>query len=177
MNTAGLIVAIFVSIIFLLKFVLSFLGGDTDTSTEYHDASDFSIGWSDIISLKGFLNFMFGFSWSWACFGLENGMWLFDIFMGFACVAILVYLYRLMSKLEVESENEPKSNLLNRYGSVYTVYSDHESSENGVKFVAQIVYNNSMSMIEMYTHDNVSVGDTVIVTEVTDGGIIKAKKI
>lgn len=177
MNTTGLIVAIFVSVIFVFKLVFSFLGTDTDTSVGDYDTSDFSIGWSDIISLKGFLNFMFGFSWSWACFGLENGMWVFDIFIGFSCVAILVYLYRLMSKLEVESENEPKTNLLNRYGSVYTVYSDHDSTENGVKFVSQIVYNNSMSMIEMYTNDNVSVGDTIIVSEVTDSGIIKAKKI
>lgn len=182
MNTTGLIVAIFVSFIFVVKLVLSFIGidtdvGDSDFDTGDINTSDFGMEWSDFFSLKGFLNFMFGFSWSWACFGMDNGIWVFNIFVGFCCVAILFYLYKYMSKLEVESTNEPKTNLVNRYGSVYTVYSDHESSENGVKFAAQIVYNGSMSMIEMYTHDNISVGDTIIVDEVTENGIIKAKKI
>lgn len=173
MDTVGLIVAIFITLLFLLKFTLGFLGFSSDM--ELSEGDLFDVEWSDVFSLKGFLNFMFGFSWSWACFGLENYKWIIAILIGVACVVILAYTYYFLSKLEVEGVNEDINNLKGRKGTVYTIYG---TEDNGFRKIAcELLYNDKIEIMEVFTQDMVSVGDSVIVTEIFEDVIIYVKKI
>ena len=130
-SKVGFLVAIFISAIFFGKFVLSITGfnidsltdadvsSDVDTTTDVPSSTVFGLSISDILSLKGFLHFMFGFSWSWACFGLSSFYSAIAVFVGLLCVILLAYLYKMMSKLETESTNENKNNLIDRMGYLF----------------------------------------------------------
>lgn len=173
MNITGLIIAIFVSILFLLKFILACFGFDNDTINDV-DSSEFGgfgLSWSDMISLKGFLHFTFGFSWSWACFGINDYWSIFAIFIGIICMLLLAFTYKMISKLDSENKNEPLSNLGGRVGTVYSYFKDSG------KVIIQIKYNNKLDIIEAFSSDKLNVGDSVIVSQVINNKIIEVKKI
>lgn len=180
MDNTGLIIAGFITVVFLIKFFLSITGFSLDVEDidDFEtDTNSFDLGMSDFLSLKGLLNFMFGFSWYWACFGLNNYHWIGAIVVGFTCLLILAYTYYLISKLEVTTENEPLNNLLGRMGSVYLVYTyTTEEDTTYKKFICQIKYNNKIESLDMFTKDNVMLNDTVKVTSIK-GNVIYAEKV
>lgn len=182
MDTTGLIVAIFMSIIFLLKFFLACFGFDSDTINDVDGTecgtttvNSYGLDTSDIISLKGFLHFMFGFSWSWACFGVNGYYSILAIGVGLVCVILLAFTYKFISKLDVETKNEPLSNLAGRKGSVYYVLKNDDGSIN--KVLCQIKYNDKLDIVEAFTDDNVNTGDSVYVNGVFNNSHITIKKI
>lgn len=178
MDYTGLIVAIFVSIIFILKFIMACFGFDTDSMDDIDvtengiTSSTFGLTWSDVLSLKGFLHFMFGFSWSWACFGINEYFSLIAVLVGIICVILLAFTYKLISKLDAENKNEPLTNLLGRTGTVYATIKNDSTYK---KILCQIVFNNKLDTIECLTTEKVSVGDNVRVTTILNGNLIVNK--
>ena len=183
MSTTGLCVALFVSMIFFVQTVFSvagfFMGFDLDSGDGMNVDSDagiqgtpdgfFGLTMHDILSFKGFLHFLFGFSWSWACFGLTNIFTtLLATFIGIFCVVILALLYKKLSSLETESTNENLDALVSRVASVYSLFDDGS-------FLGSVYYNGDYREILMFSDDEVAVGDQVIVDKIEDGAVIVRK--
>lgn len=90
-------IAIIVYGIFIIRFILSWLGGDFELD------SDIDLG--DVVSFKGLTHFLMGlFGWlSVKGFITHNIQWydyLIGFILGLLFVVILFYVYKLMMKLE-----------------------------------------------------------------------------
>lgn len=97
--------------IFILQFLLSFLGiGDYDLDVDFDGNIDFDV--STVISFKGLIHFLMGFS-SWLMLvGDVSPINIFlAVFTGILFVVILYFVYRLCMKLNYEPE-DPKGKAL-----------------------------------------------------------------
>lgn len=85
--------------IFLIQFILSFIGGETDIDIDFDGELDFSM--SDIVSFKGLIHFLMGFS-GWIIVTREFTIInvLFACIIGFLFVLILYYIYKLAISLQ-----------------------------------------------------------------------------
>lgn len=184
MNNTGLVVALFVSLIFVVQTVLSLAGGFLNFDFDDGDGLNgdslgdgiegspdgvFGVTMNDLFTLKGFLNFMFGFSWSWACFGLSNiFVTLLAVAVGVFCAFILAFLYKKIAAIETEAFHEDIEQLVSRNGAVYSVFEDGS-------VLISIFYNGDFKELHAYPENEVTVGDQVSVVRIDDGAIIVKK--
>ena len=184
MNNTGLAVALFVSLIFIVQTILSMAGSFMDVDMESGDGLDgdslgdgiegspdgvFGVTMNDLLTLKGFLNFMFGFSWSWACFGLSNiFVTLLAVAVGVFCAFILAFLYKKIAAIETETFHENVEQLVSRMGTVYSVFEDGS-------VLISIFYNGDFKELHAYPENEVAVGDEISVVRIDDGAIIVRK--
>ena len=102
--------------IFIVRFVLSWIGGDFEIDTD--------LDVSDVVSFKGLTHFLMGAS-SWLSvknFITHDIQWydyLICIILGIIFVVILFFVYKLMFKLEHKPVNLVKEDLVGLYGKVY----------------------------------------------------------
>ena len=84
--------------IFIVQFILSWFGGDTDLDVDLDGELDMDV--SDIVSFKGLVHFVMGAS-GWLCIkhsvshSIEWYDYLIALICGILFVVILYYLYKL----------------------------------------------------------------------------------
>ena len=94
--------AIIASIIFVIQAIMAFIGLGTDTDADFVP-EDTDGGFSGLFSFRNLINFLIGFGWSGVIF-YDNiqRMWLLQlvsIVVGFAFIALFLFVYRQISKL------------------------------------------------------------------------------
>ena len=89
--------------IFLVQFILSWFGGDTDLDVDLDGELDMNV--SDIVSFKGLIHFIMGAS-GWLCVkqSISHSVEWYDYLIALVCgilfVVILYYLYKLCSSIK-----------------------------------------------------------------------------
>lgn len=122
MDNIYYLVAAIVYGIFLVQFILSWFGGDTDMDVDFDGNMD--IG--DFVSFKGCIHFLMG-STGWLCVKESvsgNVQWfdyLIALFLGILCMVILYYLYKFCLKLQHQVVPETGQALVGKVGIIYLI--------------------------------------------------------
>lgn len=109
--------------IFILQFILSWFGGDTDLDVNLDGDVDMNV--NDIVSFKGLIHFLMGaFGWlsikEWSSGTIMWWDYLIALACGIIFVIVLYYLYKLIMKLEHKPSDQLRGkDLIGRGGTVY----------------------------------------------------------
>lgn len=153
--------------LFILKTLMSWLIADLDTDFDLDADGDIDIGFGDIVSFKGLIHLLMGFT-AWIdtkslCGGTITYM---DYFIGAALgivfVIILFYLYKFLMKLNYQPSNKKEKDLVGTEGTVYL------SMRKG-KYVITVPTNNGTVQIDAYSKYPYYAGDKVVITKFENG--------
>lgn len=140
---------------FIIQFILSWIGGDFEVDT------DLEI--SDIVSFKGLIHFLMGYS-SWLILRSKLGelIWtdyLFAALFGIVFVIILYYIYKSFLKLENKPKPLSNSELVGKSATVYI--SNGIDSDGFYNYI--ITCNNGIGFVELSAKSNkqYKTGDSV----------------
>ena len=151
--------------IFIIRFILSWVGGDFDLDMD----ADGDIDLGDVVSFKGATHFLMGFfGWlSVKCWTTHNVMW-YDYLIAFALgvifVIILYYVYKFLMKLE----NKPKilsgKDLIGSTAKVYLVLSTIDAD---TLFKYVVTTDNGIGTVEIpaKSRESYKTGDSVVIKD------------
>lgn len=151
--------------IFVIKTLLSTIFGDTDIDFDVDGDVDFDV--SSMLSFKGILHFLIGFSSYLSITGYVNNANTFSVFhyviafiIGVIFMIGLFYIYRLMIKLNHHNVDNPNFN-----GCTATVLADYD---NGWHDVLIKTYQGTLKRkLHQYdSHSTFKVGDECIVRRI-----------
>lgn len=114
--------------IFLVQFILSWFGGNTDLDVDLDGELDMNV--SDIVSFKGLIHFIMGAS-GWLCVkqSVSHSVEWYDYLIALVCgilfVVILYYLYKLCLKLQHQVIPEEGEALIGRVGIITVPCESH----------------------------------------------------
>jgi heme A synthase len=158
-------VAVFIYSLFIVRFILSWVGGDFDVDMDV----DTDLDLSDVVSFKGATHFLMGFfGWlSVKSFTTHNVMW-YDYLIAFALgvifVIILYYVYKFLMKLE----NKPKvlsgKALIGSTAKVYLVLSTIDAD---TLFKYVVTADNGVGTVEIpaKSRESYKTGDSVVIKD------------
>lgn len=105
--------------IFIIRFILSWIGGDFELD------SDADLDISDVVSFKGLTHFVMGFSGWMSIKSLASGVQWYDyilaIIIGFIFIGVLFFVYKLMCRLESKPIIYSGRNLIAHSATVYMI--------------------------------------------------------
>ena len=134
--------------IFIVQFILSWFGGDTDLDVNLDGDVDMDV--SDVVSFKGLIHFLMGsFGWLSAREYLSGELFWWDYLIALACgvifVIVLYYLYKLTMRLE-HKPAEPKrgKDLIGAGGTIYL-----HSGTSGNTYVYIITVHDGTGFVEL----------------------------
>ena len=155
------IVAVIVYDIFIVRFILSWIGGDFDI--------DADLDLSDVVSFKGLTHFLMGFSgWlSVKSFTTHNIMWydyLIAFILGVIFVIILYYVYKFLMKLENKPQILSGKDFI---GSTARVYLVMPTIDADTLFKYIITVDNGIGTIEIpaKSRESYKTGDSVVIKD------------
>ena len=155
------IVAVIVYDIFIVRFILSWIGGDFDI--------DADLDLSDVVSFKGLTHFLMGFSgWlSVKSFTTHNIMWydyLIAFILGVIFVIILYYVYKFLMKLENKPQVLSGKDLIGSTAKVYLVLSTIDTD---TLFKYIITVDNGIGTVEIpaKSRESYKTGDSVVIKD------------
>ena len=147
--------------IFIIRFILSWVGGDFDVETD--------VDVSDVVSFKGFTHFLMGFSgWlSVKSFTTHNVVWydyLIAFVLGVIFVIILYYVYKFLMKLENKPQVLSGKDLIGSTAKVYLVLSTIDAD---TLFKYIIIVDNGIGTIEIpaKSRESYKTGDSVVIKD------------
>lgn len=151
--------------IFFLKSLISWIAGDIDIDVDFDGDTDIDV--SGMLSFKGILHFLMGFSSVLTAVGYENtqsffipytfsiGTYILAVCAGIVTMVGLFYLYRLMLKLNHYTTDN--LNLHNMNGKIYLV------EENGQYQVLVDTPNGTFKKTAYSDGKNHKIGDEITV--------------
>ena len=152
-------VALTVYSIFIIRFILSWVGADFDID------SDVDIG--DVFSFKGLTHFLMGFSgWlSVKSYITHNVMWydyLIALILGVIFVILLYFVYKLLISLETKPQILFGKQLIGKTGKIYIILEPEDSIK---KYI--ITVGNGLGTQEYPAKSNNSykLGDEVVISD------------
>ena len=155
------IVAVIVYDIFIVRFILSWIGGDFDI--------DADLDLSDVVSFKGLTHFLMGFSgWlSVKSFTTHNIMWydyLIAFILGVIFVIILYYVYKFLMKLENKPQVLSGKDLIGSTAKVYLALSTIDAD---TLFKYIITVDNGIGTIEIpaKSRESYKTDDSVVIKD------------
>lgn len=155
------IVAVIVYDIFIVRFILSWIGGDFDI--------DADLDLSDVVSFKGLTHFLMGFSgWlSVKSFTTHNIMWydyLIAFILGVIFVIILYYVYKFLMKLENKPQILSGKDFIGSTAKVYLVMPTIDAD---TLFKYIITVDNGVGTIEVpaKSREYYKIGDSVVIKD------------
>ena len=147
--------------IFIIRFILSWIGGDFNVETD--------VDISDVVSFKGFTHFLMGFTgWlSVKSFTTHDVMWydyLIAFILGVIFVIILYYVYKFLMKLENKPQILSGKDFIGSTAKVYLVVSTIDAD---TLFKYIITVNNSLGTIEVpaKSREYYKIGDSVVIKD------------
>ena len=147
--------------IFIIRFILSWVGGDFDVETD--------VDVSDVVSFKGLTHFLMGFSgWlSVKSFTTHNVVWydyLIAFVLGVIFVIILYYVYKFLMKLENKPQVLSGKDLIGSTAKVYLVLSTIDAD---TLFKYIITVDNGIGTIEIpaKSRESYKTGDSVVIKD------------
>ena len=152
-------IAVIVYGIFIIRFVLSWVGGDFEM--------DADVDVSDIVSFKGATHFLMGASgWlagkSYFTHNVEWYDFIAAIALGLLFVVILYFVYKFMISLETKPQALTGKQLVGRVGKIYTII----GTENGWRKYTITVANDVGTMeYPARSLRTYQVDDTVIISD------------
>lgn len=172
-------IAIVSSIVFLIQTIVSLIGiGDFETDLDVGggDGMD-SSGFSDLLSMRNAINFLLGLGWSGVCFydRISNGfiLALVSIIFGLAFVAIFIYVFKKMMKLESNGAFDINTAI----GKTCDVYLRIPANRAGTGKV-QISFSGSVQELDAVTDgEMIPSGSKVTVVEILNNKILRVEKI
>jgi hypothetical protein len=156
--------------IFIVQFILSWFGGDTDLDVDLDGELDMDV--SDIVSFKGLVHFVMGAS-GWLCIkhsvshSIEWYDYLIALICGILFVVILYYLYKLCLKLQHQVIPEKGEALVGRSGTI-TIPNDIS----GGSSVILVEINGMLQELSAYAeeeHKTYKNGDKVRISKFENG--------
>ena len=152
-------IALIVYSIFIIRFILSWVGADFDVD------ADIDIG--DVVSFKGFTHFLMGFSgWlSVKSYITHNVMWydyLIALILGVIFVILLYFVYKLLISLETKPQILFGKQLIGKTGKIYIILEPEDSIK---KYI--ITVGNGLGTQEYPAKSNNSykLGDEVVISD------------
>ena len=145
--------------IFIIRFILSWVGADFDID------ADVDIG--DVVSFKGLTHFLMGFSgWlSVKSYITHNVMWydyLIALILGVIFVILLYFVYKLLISLETKPQILFGKQLIGKTGKIYVILEPEDSIK---KYI--ITVGNGLGTQEYPAKSNNSykLGDEVVISD------------
>ena len=152
-------VALTVYSIFIIRFILSWVGADFDID------ADVDIG--DVVSFKGLTHFLMGFSgWlSVKSYITHNVMWydyLIALILGVIFVILLYFVYKFLISLETKPQILSGKQLIGKTGKIYVILEPEDSIK---KYI--ITVGNGLGTQEYPAKSNNSykLGDEVVISD------------
>lgn len=152
-------VALTVYSIFIIRFILSWIGADFDI--------DADVDISDVVSFKGLTHFLMGFSgWlSVKSYTTHNVMWydyLIALILGVIFVILLYFVYKLLISLETKPQILFGKQLIGKTGKIYIILEPEDSIK---KYI--ITVGNGLGTQEYPAKSNNSykLGDEVVISD------------
>lgn len=152
--------------IFIVQFILSWFGGDTDLDVDLDGELDMDV--SDVVSFKGLVHFLMGsFGWLSLKNMTSNIEWydyLIALVIGILFVVILYYLYKLCLKLQHLVIPEEGNALVGRVGTM--------NIPGNVQCTLLVEINGMLQNIEAYPEDltkEYKAGDQITITRFEQG--------
>ena len=152
-------IALIVYSIFIIRFILSWIGADFDI--------DADVDISDVVSFKGFTHFLMGFSgWlSVKSYITHNVMWydyLIALILGVIFVILLYFVYKLLISLETKPQILSGKQLIGKTGKIYVILEPEDSIK---KYI--ITVGNGLGTQEYPAKSNNSykLGDEVVISD------------
>ena len=152
-------VALTVYSIFIIRFILSWVGADFDVEAD--------LDVSDIVSFKGLTHFLMGFSgWlSVKSYTTHNVMWydyLIALILGVIFVILLYFIYKLLISLETKPQILFGKQLVGKTGKIYVILEPEDSIK---KYI--ITVGNGLGTQEYPAKSNNSckLGDEVVISD------------
>ena len=152
-------IALIVYSIFIIRFILSWVGADFDVD------ADVDIG--DVVSFKGLTHFLMGFSgWlSVKSYITHNVMWydyLIALILGVIFVILLYFVYKLLISLETKPQILSGKQLIGKTGKIYVILEPEDSIK---KYI--ITVGNGLGTQEYPAKSNNSykLGDEVVISD------------
>ena len=152
-------IALIVYSIFIIRFILSWVGADFDVD------ADVDIG--DVVSFKGLTHFLMGFSgWlSVKSYITHNVMWydyLIALILGVIFVILLYFVYKLLISLETKPQILSGKQLIGKTGKIYIILEPEDSIK---KYI--ITVGNGLGTQEYPANSNNSykLGDEVVISD------------
>ena len=147
--------------IFIIRFILSWVGGDFDVETD--------VDVSDVVSFKGLTHFLMGFSgWlSMKSFTTHNVVWydyLIAFVLGVIFVIILYYVYKFLMKLENKPQVLSGKDLIGSTAKVYLALSIIDAD---TLFKYIITVDNGIGTVEIpaKSRESYKTGDSVVIKD------------
>ena len=151
-------VALTVYSIFIIRFILSWVGADFDVEAD--------VDVSDVVSFKGLTHFLMGFSgWlSVKSYITHNVMWydyLIALILGVIFVILLYFVYKLLISLETKPQILFGKQLIGKTGKIYVILEPEDSIK---KYI--ITVGNGLGTQEYPAKSNNSykLGDEVVIS-------------
>lgn len=161
-------IAAVVYAIFIIRFVLSWVGGDFDVDLDIDGDADFDIG--DVVSFKGATHFLMGaFGWlSVKSYTTHNIMWydyLIAFILGVIFVIILYFVYKFLMSLETKPHVLTGKQLVGKSGKIYVVL-DKEGAFN--KYLITVDNGTGTGEYPAKSANHYKVGDVVVISDYTN---------
>ena len=145
--------------IFIIRFILSWVGADFDVEAD--------VDVSDVVSFKGLTHFLMGFSgWlSVKSYITHNVMWydyLIALILGVIFVILLYFVYKLLISLETKPQILSGKQLIGKTGKIYVILEPEDSIK---KYI--ITVGNGLGTQEYPAKSNNSykLGDEVVISD------------
>lgn len=152
-------IALIVYSIFIIRFILSWIGADFDID------ADVDIG--DVVSFKGLTHFLMGFSgWlSVKSYITHNVMWydyIIALILGIIFVILLYFVYKFLISLETKPQILSGKQLIGKTGKIYIILEPEDSIK---KYI--ITVGNGLGTQEYPAKSNNSykLGDEVVISD------------
>ena len=148
-------VALTVYSIFIIRFILSWVGADFDVEAD--------VDVSDVVSFKGLTHFLMGFSVK--SYITHNVMWydyLIALILGVIFVILLYFVYKLLISLETKPQILSGKQLIGKTGKIYIILEPEDSIK---KYI--ITVGNGLGTQEYPAKSNNSykLGDEVVISD------------
>ena len=152
-------IALIVYSIFIIRFILSWIGADFDI--------DADVDISDVVSFKGFTHFLMGFSgWlSVKSYITHNVMWydyLIALILGVIFVILLYFVYKLLISLETKPQILSGRQLIGKTGKIYVILEPDEAVK---KYIITVGNGVGTQEYPAKSDSTYRIGDEVVISD------------
>ena len=152
-------IALIVYSIFIIRFILSWVGADFDVE------ADVDIG--DVVSFKGLTHFLMGFSgWlSVKSYTTHNVMWydyIIALILGVIFVILLYFVYKLLISLETKPQILSGKQLIGKTGKIYVILEPEDSIK---KYIITVGNGLGTQEYQAKSNNSYKLGDEVVISD------------